>query len=318
MRTLRLLVIWCAVTATACAGPLPVARWLGEVTEDSLSKPGFFGKLVKVIAGGEEFDRLAYPFDVRIAGDHYLFLSRQTNDVVLVNRESYRTRVLNTGDAGLIAPVAVVGDAERYYLSDPEQSAVFIGHKSKLKLFAGADQGLKRPTGLAWDRDRERLWVVDTELHKVLCFDLDANRILELGGRGDGPSGLNYPTFIALFRDGSVAINDTMNGRIKKWSAEGELLWNSEDLLTAADPLGRAKGVAVDASDRVLVVDNMGDRVFILAPDGAVLGSFGSQGSGDGELWSPVGIAVAGDTVVVADTQNHRLVLFALEGGLDR
>ena len=39
--------------------------------------------------------------------------------------------------------------------------------------------------------------------------------------------------------------------------------------------------------------------------------SFGGQGSGPGQFFNPVGVAVSGDLVYVADTANGRIVLLA-------
>lgn len=313
MRHLLIFMAACiALTGVAFAQPRPPATWLGDIAEDSLAGPGLVSKLLRIVAGGENRQRLGLPFDVQIAGDEYFVLSRQSNDLVAIDRRSQKARVLHISDQPLITPVAAVGTPEHYFISDPEQNTVFVGHGTDLEVFVGTEQGLERPTGLAWDRQRNRIWVVDTGRHEVLCFDLAGKLIVAFGGRGAGDTDLNYPTFIAVAPDGSVIVNDTMNGRIKKWSSDGEFLWSSSDLLTASDPVGRAKALAIDETGRTYVVDNMEDRIVVFDSEGTQVGTFGHSGSGNGELWSPVGIAIAGDTLVVADTQNNRLALFAI------
>jgi DNA-binding beta-propeller fold protein YncE len=73
---------------------------------------------------------------------------------------------------------------------------------------------------------------------------------------------------------------------------------------------------AVAASGgRVYVADFGNDRVQIFGPDGAVLDSFGSRGSGEGQLLRPAGVAVASDgTVYVADHFNDRIQRFSSDG----
>merc|ERR1712070_347577 len=47
-----------------------------------------------------------------------------------------------------------------------------------------------------------------------------------------------------------------------------------------------------------------------MGDDGGLLHIFGSAGQGEGELNGPMGIAVAGEYVYVADTGNHRIQVF--------
>ena len=49
--------------------------------------------------------------------------------------------------------------------------------------------------------------------------------------------------------------------------------------------------------------------------DGSFVRSFGSQGSGDGQLNGPYGLAVHGDCVYVAEYTNHRVSVFARGDG---
>ena len=106
-----------------------------------------------------------------------------------------------------------------------------------------------------------------------------------------------------------------MNAQVKKFTAEGRFLWSIGGLESETFLFERPKGVVCDDLGRVYVVDNLADRVLIISPDGALMDSIGVPGAGAGELWSPVGIDLAGDTLIVADTQNHRLALFDLGAG---
>ena len=78
------------------------------------------------------------------------------------------------------------------------------------------------------------------------------------------------------------------------------------------DSLKRPTGLAIDAADRLLVVDSGHDRVQVFAPDGAYLSTIGGRrGGGTGGLLEPRGIAVAPDgKVLVADSFNHRVQVF--------
>ena len=56
--------------------------------------------------------------------------------------------------------------------------------------------------------------------------------------------------------------------------------------------------------------------VYVLGPNGEILRSFGQKGSGQGQLQSPLGVAVDGNgDVFVTDSGNHRIVKFSPDGG---
>ena len=82
-------------------------------------------------------------------------------------------------------------------------------------------------------------------------------------------------------------------------------------------------GVAVAPSGAVLVTDSNNHRVVVLrlGADGHTLthaGSFGREGSGDGEFDCPYGVAVApSGAVLVADSNNHRVVVLRLGCGFE-
>ena len=293
-------------------------RWISDIREDSLAGPGLFSRIVNVFAGGADHDRLTLPFDVCMSADHYLVLVRGTNELVAIERASLKARVVECTHDALIGPVAVTGSPDDFYISDPEQGTVFHGQGGALRVFADETAGLVRPTGLALDRDGGRLWVVDTGRHRIVCFTLNGEVLVELGSRGEADEGFNFPTFMAIDSDGALIINDTMNGQIKKFTAEGTFLWSIGGLDSENYVFERAKGVTTDDRGRIYVVDNLSDQIFVLSPDGALIDTIGVTGSGAGELWSPVGICARGDTLVVADTQNHRLALFGIESAGQR
>jgi DNA-binding beta-propeller fold protein YncE len=83
------------------------------------------------------------------------------------------------------------------------------------------------------------------------------------------------------------------------------------------------RGVAIDASGNVVVVDALNHRVqktvvgttsFLERPGVPVL-AFGKRGSGDGEFETPTGVAVdAQGNIIVVDTENHRVQVFDGQG----
>ncbi|MBA2451909.1 MAG: hypothetical protein H0V47_01970, partial [Chloroflexia bacterium] len=82
------------------------------------------------------------------------------------------------------------------------------------------------------------------------------------------------------------------------------------------------RGIAVAGDGTTFVVDAGNNRVQVFDPTGAFVQAFGRQGSEPGQLASfpgssqggPGGIDITGDRIYVADTWNHRVQVFGLEG----
>ena len=75
------------------------------------------------------------------------------------------------------------------------------------------------------------------------------------------------------------------------------------------------RGLGVDATGNLYVVDSKNHRVQKLAPDGRPLKTWGEEGPRPAQFKDPGGIAVGPDSVVyVADTWNHRVQKFDANG----
>ena len=73
--------------------------------------------------------------------------------------------------------------------------------------------------------------------------------------------------------------------------------------------------VAVDASGTVFIADTGNDRIRVLTAAGGLLASWGTPGSGSGQLSGPVALALGPDgRVYVADTGNNRVEVFETNG----
>lgn len=84
-----------------------------------------------------------------------------------------------------------------------------------------------------------------------------------------------------------------------------------------ADLMG-PRDIVLDADGRMYIADTERNRVVILAPDGSVVQTIGTQPGGSSEpgtLRQPWGIALGPDgEIYVADTWNHRVQVFSPEG----
>ena len=85
------------------------------------------------------------------------------------------------------------------------------------------------------------------------------------------------------------------------------------------DSLSMPTDVAVSAQGRVYIVDSGRHRIMSYDAVANTLGSFGSEGDGEGQLSGPVGIDVdSKGNIYVADKNNNRVQVFKADGSFQR
>jgi uncharacterized protein (TIGR03663 family) len=179
---------------------------------------------------------------------------------------------------------------------------------------------LSGPRGMAIAPNGE-IYIADTMNHRVQRFSAEGEPLGAWGAfgatgeQGEAPEGaFNEPWDVAVGPDGSVYVADTWNGRIQRFTADGEFIsafgsfgQSPTDLLTLWGP----RAVAVDGAGRLFVADTGNKRIVIYDSEGEPLGQFGGFGLQLGGMDEPVGVAIDGSgRVYVADTWNRRVQVF--------
>lgn len=197
------------------------------------------------------------------------------------------------------------------------------------------DALLNVPTALAFDQS-DNLYITDTANHRVRRISADGI-IQTVAGNGnyvfDGDaaisSALNYPTGVAVDRQGNLLISETHNNRIRKVTPDGiihTIAGNGDFALNGAD--GPATEVSLYSES--IAVDNNGNIFFAQGnrvrriQNGMVetiAGNGSSYYSGDGGLSIDAsfgtlqGIAAGADgSVYVADTSSSTIRKITTDG----
>ena len=140
-----------------------------------------------------------------------------------------------------------------------------------------------------------------------------------VGSKGSKEGEFNCPEGLAVARDGSVVVADSLNHRVQMFAPDGRFLRAFGGHGAKPGEFNMPGGVAVgrDAAGRELIVvtDQGNGRVQIFDAEGNYLRQVGAHGSSDGELIEPTGVAVTAEgRIVVADYQNHRVQIFDEHG----
>jgi tripartite motif-containing protein 71 len=140
---------------------------------------------------------------------------------------------------------------------------------------------------------------------------------VELDVWGDDPSEVGFaaPNGLALDADGNVYSTEFQGGHLRKFTPDGELLFEVAGSGDAEGELSNPIGVAIATDGTIYVSESGSSRVSRFASDGSFLSTFGAAGSEPGDFLSAMGIAVSDDgEVYVADFGNHRVQVFDGEG----
>ena len=171
------------------------------------------------------------------------------------------------------------------------------------------------------------------------------------GGHGNGRAQFSNARGIATDSAGNIFVADGGNGRVQKFSPTGAFITSIQPFETpsgiAVDRAGNIyvaeigsmhrvqklspngafiakwapglygpRKIAISPDDSLYVVDSGRNRIVKFGPDGQVLASWGSEGSGDGQFKAVSSVTVDPTTnqVYVADPVNNRIQVFDSNG----
>ena len=217
------------------------------------------------------------------------------------------------------APFGVaVDDMDNVYVVDTVTKLIKIFGPAGNFLHNITHDSLERPTGIAIDATRRRIYVADSsrvssENHVIRIFDMQGSYLRALGGRGDAEGKLYFPTYLALDGGGDLYVTDTMNARVQVFDPEGRHVRTFGRRGDALGMFDKPKGVALDSFGNVYVVDSSWSSVQIFNQRSELLLFFGTRGRMPGLLFNPNGIAIDKDNrIYVADAFNARVGIYQL------
>jgi sugar lactone lactonase YvrE len=175
----------------------------------------------------------------------------------------------------------------------------------------GTDEGqFHSPTGMCVDGNGNIL-VADTGNGRIEKFSPTGTFLSIIAAKGSGHGQLADPNGIAIDRSGNIYVAEIgSNSRILKLGPDGTFVaeW--------APALYGPRRIAIGLDGSIYVVDSGRNRIVKFSPDGQILSSWGSEGSGDGQFsgLSSVAVDPTTDKVYVADSLNRRIQVFDSNG----
>jgi DNA-binding beta-propeller fold protein YncE len=219
-----------------------------------------------------------------------------------------------SGKGSLKKPLGITTDSQgRVYVTDGTELRVVVFDRAGNFLFAAGKQGeLTRPVGVAVNETLGHIYVADSQQHHIAVFDMAAgNLISTIGERGIEPGQFNFPTNLAIDREGKLYVVDTMNFRVQILDPAGNPLKAIGRVGDSPGSFSRPKGIAVDSDGHIYVVDAAFNNFQIFDSEGALLLFVGNSGREPGQFSMPAGAYIdAQDRLYVVDQFNSRVQVF--------
>jgi len=219
------------------------------------------------------------------------------------------------GKERFASPIGIAqGARDEILVADSELKTVFRLDRNGNPVGEFGHDILERPTGLARDAQRGRVYVADTRAHDIKVFDDDGQLLNVIGQRGEGDGEFNFPTYLTFVAD-RLYVTDTLNSRIQIFDAEGNFIAKFGKLGLNVGNLVRPKGVAVDSASNIYVIESLYDNLLVFDNKGRTLLGLGGSGKDIGKFYLPAGVWIdSHDQVYIADMYNGRITVLQFLG----
>ena len=296
-------------------------RWVAEFPSetDSGIKRGVFGRIGEFFLGKKP-PVIIKPMAI-IAdepGSFYVLDQGSRLIIDVKDNESEKPKAFNKTEINFPSLVATCllpnGDL---LFTDSSKGNIFLltnDHK-RIRVFNENDT-LQQPTGIAYSKISNQVWVLETTAHRFSIFNRKGDLIKQIGKRGNAEAEFNFPTHIWIANDGLVYIVDSMNFRVQIFDEQGNLISVFGEIGDSSGYFARQKGIATDSFGNIYVVDALFNTVQIFNRQGEFLYNFGARGREAGDFWMPNGIYIdQDDYIYIADSYNARIQIFQLVNG---
>jgi sugar lactone lactonase YvrE len=219
----------------------------------------------------------------------------------------------------------------------------------------GTGEGqLERPQGLAIDASGN-IWVSDRVNNRIIEYGPNGGFIRQVNAHGSADGAISEPRGLTVSPAGNIWVAENGNKRLQEFSPTGAFiakitnaafvepwgvtpgaggtLWVSDPgahkifqfsesgtlLKTISggflSPLTSPYGIALDASGNIWVADTGANKIAEFDTFGSRIFSFGTEGTGNGQLKAPTGLAITpSGHIFVSEDQNARVQEFQPDG----
>jgi DNA-binding beta-propeller fold protein YncE len=291
---------------------------------DTRGKPGFWGRLLDVVAGEPDYKQMVRPYSIAVDSRGRVIVSDPgLGGVHLFDIAQRKYKFLERQEKGkdsMLEPQCVAVDAnDTIYVTDSKAGKIFVWdakgkYRGALGSLKGGEGFFKRPTGITVDPATQEIYVTDTVRDRIFVLDSSGQVLRTIGQHGDASGEFNFPTEL-LLKNGVLAVVDAMNFRVQMFDPKGAFQGAIGQVGDRSGQLFRPKGIALDSEDHIYLVEGAWGVVQVFDRQGRLLYVFGKRGTRLGEFQLPAGLFIdQNDRVYVVDSHNRRVQVFQYHG----
>ncbi len=290
-------------------------KWICQIpAKDSGKDAGFFNRVAEIIVGAKPIT-VSKPVAVVAVNTEMLWFLDQGNKSLMISSDYEIDIPRFIKKSEIVFPSLVdmcLIPGGNILFTDSKNNKIYLLQQNKkvLKEF-NAGLTLDQPTGIAYSKQTQEIWVVETGSHCLAVLNRNGELIRRVGKRGINPGEFNFPTNIWIDNKGSVYIVDALNFRVQILDKEGNFVSAFGEPGNATGFFARPKGIATDSFGNVYVVDALFHAVQVFNRNGKLLHYFGTQGQDKEQFWLPSGIFIdENNYIYIADSFNSRIQIF--------
>ncbi len=300
----------------------PSIRWKSQIAlrSDVIKTPSLISRLKNLFTGTPQQIFIRPSALIKDDRGNLWITDPGDHCIVKINQQAGEiTHLRPPKPLQLSSPIALTrGLQQQIYITDSATGQIVVlDSRSQTFRLLNDTLRLARPTGIAYLRKNNQLWVVETGKHRIAVLNPHGRIIRYIGQRGDAPGEFNFPTFIHIDENGIVYVVDSMNFRIQLFHSSGEWMSMFGSIGDATGYFARPKGIATDSYGHIYVVDALFNAIQLFNRKGDFLFYFGEPGRDAGQFWLPLGLFIDADnSIYVADSYNGRIQIFEfVQGG---
>ena len=283
-------------------------------------------KMDQIIYGKQDAPAvpITHPYGVAMWNGKIYVCDTRSSSVEILDLRQRQMQLMAPTDAGkMTKPLAIaIADDGTKYVADDQVQAIVVFDASDRYAFSFGHKDF-RPVGLAV-RGSE-IYVADYKASHIEVYDRFSGSLLRTIGKPGKKRGEMYgPLGVAIDNDGNVYVDDVINCRVQKFTADGKVLGAFGAMGDSPGTFTRPKHMAVDSEGIIYIVDAAFQNVQMFDKQFRPLLYFGSAGNHPGGMDMPAAISVhEGDldifTKKIPDAfQADRLVLVTNQFGENR
>ncbi|WP_042463043.1 6-bladed beta-propeller [Neobacillus dielmonensis] len=269
---------------------------------------------------GEFKAPLDKPMDVSKIGE-YVYVTDTNHKQVQVFDTSgnpiFKFGKEGTGEGEFKFPYGIAGDSKgNVYVADLYNGKISIfSEKGEFKKYFEekdtSTPAITSPSGLRiFDN---KLYVTDIQGKKVMVFNLDGKKLLEITTAAGQDDFLNSPNAVTVDQNKNIYVSDSGNQRVVVYDKKGEF---KRTINGSKDAKGQSKfvnprGIAVDSKGTLFLIDNMTHYVYAFDNKGKQIYQFGGLGAGNDQFYLPNGLYIDEKSeLYITDTFNQRVAVY--------